>query len=101
MSYTIFTYAKTHKATTQKATQYISKLYRWLASERSNLFSLIEYHPALPLSSVGIPFKIGSTVAASSINKVIERRQTIAHLESRVGQRCFIIGLSAILSKRS
>ena len=84
MSFTIFTYAKANHRSTEHQL-YTSKLYRWLAAERENLFSLIEYHPALPLSSVGIPFKVGSAVTAKVITKINAHRLTVGHLERKSG----------------
>lgn len=84
MSFTIFTYAKgeQHHA---KHRLYTSKLYRWLAAEREQLFSLVEYHPALALSSVGIPFKVGNTLAAEIVEKIKGHPLTIARLERKGG----------------
>ncbi|HBJ85653.1 MAG TPA: SAM-dependent methyltransferase [Verrucomicrobiales bacterium] len=84
MSYTIFTYSKApeHNPTRHL---FFSKLYRWLAAERDNLFSLIEYHPAVPPSGVGIPFKIGSELAARVIEKISTQRQKVANLERKAG----------------
>lgn len=84
MSYTIFTCLKAEQQVSQ-CQIYISKLYRWLAAERENLFALVQYHPALPLSSIGIPFKAGSSMAARVIRKLITSRVTIAHLERKTG----------------
>ncbi len=84
MSFTIFTSAKSQKRTVNPEV-HISKLYRWLAAERPNLFALAQYHRGLPVSSVGIPFKVGSPLAASVISKLIANRTTVAHLERKTG----------------
>lgn len=84
MSYTIFTYCK---APPQRAGRqlHFSKLYRWLAAERENLFSLIEYYPAVQKSSIGIPFKIGCVSAARIVEKLSAKRVRVAHLERKSG----------------
>ncbi len=84
MSFTIFTYVKADQRSTTHQL-YTTKLYRWLAAERNTLFSLIDYLPALPLSSLGIPFKIGSAVAAKVITKINAHSLTIGHLERKSG----------------
>ena len=84
MSYTIFTFYKA-SAHTPTSQLYFSKLYRWVAAERDNLFSLIEYYPAVPLSSVGIPFKVGSQSGARVIEKISGQRLTVAYLERKTG----------------
>jgi hypothetical protein len=84
MSYTIFTYSKARE-NNPKNNLYFSKLYRWLAAERDNLFSLVEYHPAISTSSTGVPFKIGSASAARVIKKISAHRQKVAHLERKTG----------------
>jgi methylase of polypeptide subunit release factors len=84
MSYTIFTYCKA-SAHNPRGQLYFSKLYRWFAAERDTLFSSIEYYPAVPQSSVGIPFKIGSKSAARVIEKISAKRLTVAHLERKTG----------------
>jgi hypothetical protein len=84
MSYTIFTYSKARE-NNPKNNLYFSKLYRWLAAERDNLFSLVEYHPAISTSSTGVPFKIGSATAARVIKKISAHRQKVAHLERKTG----------------
>ena len=84
MSYTIFTYSKSTQHN-QVRSLFFSKLYRWLAAERNNLFSLIEYNSALSPSSVGIPYKIGSLAGARIIEKISAQRQKVAHLEKKTG----------------
>jgi hypothetical protein len=84
MSYTIFTFAKKRERKT-KGRLYTAKLYRWLAAERANLFSLVEYYSALKLSSIGIPFKIGSTLAANVVEKINAQSMTVARFERKNG----------------
>ena len=84
MSFTIFTYAKAEPQRTERQV-FSSKLYRWLAAERENVFSLIEYHEAISLSSVGILFKIGSESAAQIIEKLTSQHLTVAKLERKNG----------------
>jgi hypothetical protein len=84
MSFTIFTSAKSHKSTAQAEIN-VSKLYRWLADERPNLFASVQYHRGLPVSSLGIPFKVGSPLAATVILKLLSNRNTVAHLERKTG----------------
>src|SRR5205807_4309154 len=64
MSFTIFTCAKSDESERHQIL-YSSKLYRWLSDERENLFSTVQYHIALPASSLGIPFKLGSALAGN------------------------------------
>ena len=84
MSYTIFTYAK-RTSDADRSELFMSKLYRWLAIERDTLFALVEHHPALRQSDLGIPFKVGSKAAARVIEKVRRHVQTISYLEKRSG----------------
>ena len=84
MSYTIFTYSKAPPQRTGHQL-YFSKLYRWLAAERENLFSVIEYYPAVQQSSIGIPFKIGCASAATIIEKLSAKRTKVAQLERKSG----------------
>lgn len=85
MSYTIFTYERAVQLGTHRQL-FISKLYRWLASEREGLFSVVEYQQALPLSKIGIPFKVGTALAASVLGKVVlPPLTTIAHFERKGG----------------
>src|ERR1700730_7862489 len=84
MSYTIFTCTKKQERDSE-GQLYTSKLYRWFAAERANLFSLIEYHSALEPSSIGIPFKIGSALAASVVEKINAQRMTVARFERQNG----------------
>ena len=81
MSYTIFCFA----AGSASPGIYTSKLYRWLAEERPNLFPLVQFQQALPFSSLGIPWKIGSRSGAEVIQKISTRRNRIAHLERKAG----------------
>lgn len=84
MSFTIFTCAKSRKSTAT-TDLHISKLYRWLADERPNLFALVQYQRALPHSGLSIPFKAGSPLAASVLTKLLSNRNTVAHLERKTG----------------
>lgn len=88
MSFTIFTYCKAAAERPRQGTVF-SKLYRWLAAERSNLFDLIEYQPAVLSSSIGIPFKVGSACAAGVVTKLSAKQQTIAHVSSKTGVPLF------------
>jgi Eco57I restriction-modification methylase len=84
MSFTIFTCVKADQRSSVHQ-HYTTKLYRWLTAERPNLFSVIEYCPALPLSRAGIPFKIGSSTAANVITKINAHGLTIGQLERKNG----------------
>jgi hypothetical protein len=84
MSFTIFTYAKAEPHRTERQV-FSSKLYRWLAAERENLFSLIEYQEAISLNNTGILFKIGSESAAQIIEKLTSQHLTVAQLERKTG----------------
>jgi hypothetical protein len=84
MSYTIFTFSK-GKSYPRNAQIYMTKLYRWLAVERENLFSMLEYSQALPHSSLSIPYKVGSGMAAGIVRKLQDRSQTIAILARKRG----------------
>jgi hypothetical protein len=84
MSYTIFTSARAEKQNGPPQV-HTSKLYRWLADERQHLFSLVQYHPAIDQSTIGLPFKIGSDTAAAVVSKILTRGPTVAHLERKTG----------------
>jgi hypothetical protein len=84
MSYTIFTFAK-RQSELQISELYMSKLYRWLAVEREQLFAIVEYSPALPQSSLSIPFKVGTATATNILKKILAHSQTIAFLEKKRG----------------
>jgi hypothetical protein len=84
MSYTIFTYEKNYHGTSDIEI-YMSKLYRWLAIERDNLFALVEYNLALPQSALEIPFKVGSEAAADVIKKILAHSRTISYFEKKTG----------------
>jgi hypothetical protein len=84
MSFTIFTCAKRQERDTE-GRLYTSKLYRWFAAERANLFSIVEYHSALEPNSIGIPSKIGSTLAANVVEKINAQRMTVARFKRTSG----------------
>jgi len=84
MSYTIFTCAKADQPN-RPQTQFVSKLYRWFAAEREHLFSLLQYQKTLPISSLGIPFKLGSALATKVIQKINTQKISVSHLQRKNG----------------
>ena len=84
MSFTIFTAAKAERADVS-STVMISKLYRWLSDERSALFPLVQYQPSLPVSGIGVPFKVGASLGVQALLRMTSKRETIGDLERKKG----------------
>lgn len=81
MSYTILVASRGAPAAT-----YVSKLYRWLATERASLFACVQFTECTFHTDLNLPFKMGCVEHRKIIERICNNQIQIRNLERRGGE---------------